>query len=265
MSGAMGKAEDERKPEPTALTIVEPIAPLEKIVGSMKAFEELKSKLLIEDDWQLIQGKRYIKRSGFRKIALAFGLSDKILEHERVDRPNGSFIWRIRVKVWAKNERSAEGVGACDSEERNFAHLEHDVYATAHTRAKSRAISDLVAGGAVSAEEVSSEPHGEDRPREQGEAARVCDAPGTRPAEGARAGPATSRGQSFGSSLQALFPKDLADRLTFEEGEEWVIVRPKQWLSPESFNEVLAAVKGYGGKYVSAGDQSHFAIPKPEA
>ena len=32
--------------------------------------------------------------------------------------------------------------------------MEHDVYATAHTRAKNRAISDLVGGGEVSAEEM---------------------------------------------------------------------------------------------------------------
>ena len=60
------------------------------------------------------------------------------------------------AEVRAPNGRINTGVGICDSKERNFAHLEHDVYATAHTRAKSRAISDMVAGGVVSAEEMES-------------------------------------------------------------------------------------------------------------
>jgi hypothetical protein len=117
-------------------------------------FEALKSKLLVDDDYQTIAGKRFIKRSGFRKIAVYFGISDRVLKEERVDREDGSFSWRIMVEAVAPNGRSCIGVGACDSKERSFAHLEHDVYATAHTRAKSRAISDMVAGGIVSAEEV---------------------------------------------------------------------------------------------------------------
>jgi hypothetical protein len=48
-------------------------------------------------------------------------------------------------------------VGACASNERRFAHLDHDVRATAHTRGKNRAIADLVGGGEVSAEELEGE------------------------------------------------------------------------------------------------------------
>jgi hypothetical protein len=117
----------------------------------------LKAKLLNEEDYQTIVGKRYIKRSGFRKIAVYFGISDRILKEERTQRDDGSFFWKIEVEAYAPNGRSCVGVGACDSRERKFAHTEHDVFATAHTRAKSRAISDLVAGGAVSAEEVEAE------------------------------------------------------------------------------------------------------------
>jgi hypothetical protein len=135
-----------------------PVMPLvtpEKAAEQWKLFEALKAKLLTEEDYQSIAGKRYIKRSGFRKIAVYFGISDRIIKEERLDREDGSFSWRLEVEAYAPNGRSCIGVGACDSKERKFAHSEHDVFATAHTRAKSRAISDLVAGGAVSAEEVS--------------------------------------------------------------------------------------------------------------
>lgn len=134
-----------------------PVLPLvtpEEAAQQWQRFESLKAKLLVDDDYQTIAGKRFIKRSGFRKIAVYFGLSDRVVKEERHDREDGSFSWRIVVEAFAPNGRTCIGVGACDSRERKFAHTEHDVYATAHTRAKSRAISDMVAGGVVSAEEA---------------------------------------------------------------------------------------------------------------
>jgi len=46
---------------------------------------------------------------------------------------------------------------ASSKEKSRWAHEEHDVYALAHTRAKNRAIADLIGGGEVSAEEIESE------------------------------------------------------------------------------------------------------------
>ena len=144
----------DNKKLPVSLDPVKPLVSPEQAAEEWAKFEALKSMLLTEEDYQSIAGKRYIKRSGFRKIAVYFRLSDRILEQERIDREDKSFSWRIVVEVEAPNGRISTGVGACDSRERNFAHIEHDVYAIAHTRAKSRAISDMVAGGAVSAEEM---------------------------------------------------------------------------------------------------------------
>ena len=138
----------------TRLTPVEPLSTPEQAAEAWTRFQALKEKLLSPEDYALIQNKRFITRSGFRKIAVVFGISDRIVKEERVDRADGSFVWRITVEVEAPNGRLCSGVGACDSKERRFAHVEHDVFATAHTRAKSRAISDMVAGGIVSAEEM---------------------------------------------------------------------------------------------------------------
>lgn len=139
------------------LTIYEPVRALQTANEAQKTwedFEALKKALLNKNDYQKIGSKAFIKRSGFRKIAVAFGLSDRILEEEKYIREDNSFYWRIVVEVKAPNGRINTGVGICDSAERDFAHIEHDVYATSHTRAKSRAISDMVAGGVVSAEEL---------------------------------------------------------------------------------------------------------------
>jgi len=142
----------------TPYEVVKPLVGAEQAATQWKAFEDLKKSLLTDDDYAQIQGKPYIKKSGFRKIAVFFGLSDTITHEERKDRDNGSFYWRIKAQVTAPNGRSSVGVGVCDSEERKFSHVEHDVYATAHTRAKNRAISDMVAGGLVSAEEMDPTP-----------------------------------------------------------------------------------------------------------
>jgi hypothetical protein len=46
------------------------------------------------------------------------------------------------------------GIGTCSTTERKFSKPEHDILAIAHTRAKNRAISDLIGLGEVSAEEL---------------------------------------------------------------------------------------------------------------
>lgn len=139
------------------MSIVKPATSVEEIVKVYNDFELMKQKLLTDQDYQIIKDKKYIKRSGFRKIATFFNLSDRIIEKVRTDRADGSFTWSFVVEARAPNGRTSIGVGICDSKERSFAHTDHDVYATSHTRAKSRAISDLVASGVVSAEEIEAE------------------------------------------------------------------------------------------------------------
>jgi hypothetical protein len=145
--------------ESTEIVPLEPVQPLmspEAAARAWNVFLELKKRLLSSSDYQRIGDTKFIRKSGFRKLSVVFNLSDEITEQEKVEREDGSFYWRIVSKTTAPNGRTSVGVGICDSKERNFAHLEHDVYATAHTRAKNRAISDMVAGGVVSAEEMSS-------------------------------------------------------------------------------------------------------------
>jgi len=137
---------------------VRPLVSPEQAAQAWKIFLDLKKKLLDKDDYQRIGDSKFIRKSGFRKLSVVFNLSDEIIEQEKTVRKDDSFYWRIVTKVTAPNRRTSVGVGICDSKERNFAHVEHDVYSTAHTRAKNRAISDMVAGGVVSAEEMSNPP-----------------------------------------------------------------------------------------------------------
>lgn len=133
--------------------LIRPVAQNCEIVLAWENYQELKTKLLDSNDYQKIQDRQYIKKSGWRKLQTAFGISDELIKEERKDYKT-YFAFEITTKVSAQNGRSAFGVGSCASNERRFAHPEHDVRSTAHTRAKNRAISDLIGGGEVSAEEV---------------------------------------------------------------------------------------------------------------
>jgi hypothetical protein len=235
---------------PVSVNPVKPLVSPEKAGEEWAKFETLKAKLLTDEDYQAIAGKRYIKRSGFRKIAVYFGLSDRILEQERVEREDSSFSWRIVVEVEAPNGRISTGVGACDSRERRFAHIEHDVYAIAHTRAKSRAISDMVAGGAVSAEEM-----------EVGQGSYI---------ETEHQEASSEKTDNRVSSLAELeyllrtIP-NINNSITITESQKGFRLEKAGYLETEVWQKINNKIQQLGGRWVSAGKDSHWIVPrKPE-
>lgn len=142
----------------SSMTLIEPAANVEELKKHWQTIQELKKSILDKSDIQEIQGKAYVKRSGWRKLQSAFAISDRIISKEREEQPDGNFLWRVTVEAYhAKTGRAAIGIGTCSTRERKFSHPDHDVLATAHTRAKNRAISDLIGLGEVSAEELQDE------------------------------------------------------------------------------------------------------------
>jgi len=143
----------------------EVIRPLDAgaLVESFAAYQELLPRLLDASDWQSSGRDRFVKKSGWRKIATAFDL-DVIRVSETVERDaDGTPIRAMAVyRAIAPSGRSMDGDGYCSVDESRFQRsggrqkLENDLRATATTRAKNRAIADLVGMGAVSAEEVDS-------------------------------------------------------------------------------------------------------------
>jgi len=145
----------EMVPATSTMMLIEPAAEIEELKRHWQTIQELKKSVLDRSDIQEIQGKAYVKRSGWRKLQSAFAISDRITSKEREDQGNGDFLWRVEVEAYhVKTGRSAVGVGTCSTKERKFAHPDHDILATAHTRAKNRAISDLIGLGEVSFEEI---------------------------------------------------------------------------------------------------------------
>ncbi|MFH2111738.1 MAG: hypothetical protein ABIJ47_10830 [Candidatus Bathyarchaeota archaeon] len=94
------------------------------------------------------------KKSAWRKLGRFYGVSTMIVEKNKETHQDGSYTYHYTVKATAGGV-SQDGEGSCTSTEKG-GKSEHDTRATAHTRAKSRAISDLIGFGQVSAEEYSS-------------------------------------------------------------------------------------------------------------
>jgi hypothetical protein len=142
----------------------------EEAVKMWKLFNELKSRLLTDDDYYSpVPNKKVPKRTGWRKLALFFGLSTDIVEERRWQRGN-VFGYDFLAVAIAPNGQFTLASGTYDSAEMEKQNLkskskggkglditEHNVRSKAETRSKNRAISDLIGGGELSAEEIEEE------------------------------------------------------------------------------------------------------------
>ena len=62
---------------------------------------------------------------------------------------------------------------------------------------------------------------------------------------------------------QKVFPSDLARMLYFEETDEYIIIRPRQYLGSDNFAKIASIIRDQlKGEYVSAGRESHFRVPR---
>ena len=142
------------------------------VIQGMQAYQRLLHDLLDDSDWQQTGDGKFLKKSGWRKIARAFNLSvTKISDRVERDAEGNPLRAEVVVRAIAPNGTVQDGDGYCAASESRFSRaagrqkLENDLRATATTRAKNRAISDLVGMGEVSAEEVVQGGGGADVPK----------------------------------------------------------------------------------------------------
>ena len=129
---------------------------------AFKEYRELQAAIDAEMPEQIMtintsQGPKKFRKKGYwRACSKAFGVDcDEIVYENRIDLPNGEFCYEITVRAKDRTGRSGLGDGACDSSEKKGKQkTTHNVRSHAITRAKNRAISDLVGFGEVSAEEM---------------------------------------------------------------------------------------------------------------
>lgn len=136
---------------------------VESLVALVDAFDKFKAKVLKESDFWVDtrEKKRRVKKSGWLKYALACNLNLEKIEEREIDKemPPGSGDWvtifHFDYRAIAQTGRYAEGSGSASTSERQDSDkMIHDTRSLAQTRAMNRAISNLVGGGEVSAEEV---------------------------------------------------------------------------------------------------------------
>lgn len=65
--------------------------------------------------------------------------------------------------------------------------------------------------------------------------------------------------------IKMMLPEDLESLLNFEEKQDYIIIKPRQFLGSENFAKIASAVRGIGGEYISAGKASHFKVPRKKA
>jgi hypothetical protein len=154
-------------PPTVEIARLEPLRPMPiyEVQRAMQEYQQGLEAILADSDWQTFRDnagneRRFVKRSGWRKIATWFGL-DLLVNSGNVlvarDERGKALRATVIARVVAPNGRMAEDVAVCDASERAFSKLEHDLVATATTRALNRATADLVGMGDVSAEEMSEE------------------------------------------------------------------------------------------------------------
>jgi hypothetical protein len=65
--------------------------------------------------------------------------------------------------------------------------------------------------------------------------------------------------------VRMSFPPELENLLNIEERNDYIIIKPRQFLGSENFAKIASAVRGMSGEYISAGKDSHFRVPKKKA
>lgn len=149
-----------KKAEPTEIVPMDNsnmnVIDVEAAVSQWETYQEVTGRILDESDYVEINGKKFKKKSAWRKYKRAFNISTKILEKNITRFENGrakeaEFV----VRASLPDGTYADGYGNCHISERDsWSKPNHDMPATAQTRATNRAISDLIGAGEVSSEEM---------------------------------------------------------------------------------------------------------------
>jgi len=131
---------------------------VDQALQEWEAYQTITEKMLDDTDYQQIQGRAFKKKSAWRKYARAFNITTEIIDKEINKTDKGAVIEAsFIVRATLPTGRYADGWGNCSRQEGNKAHPNHDIPATAMTRATNRAIADLIGAGEVTAEEILAE------------------------------------------------------------------------------------------------------------
>ena len=136
-------------------------ASAEQLEANVRQYQSMQKTLdrLMPEHLIEVRGKMFRKKGYWRAIAQGFSLVLELLNETRHEL-DGDFGYTVTYRATEpRTGRFSDGDGACYASEKAQRHggiggTEHNVRAHAHTRAKNRAIADLVAFGEVSYDEL---------------------------------------------------------------------------------------------------------------
>lgn len=205
-----------------------------------RAYDEACAALIGPNDVQKESGREFKKKSAWRKLARHFGISTAVVTVAK-EFVGDVFLASVTVKATGPWGQSSDAIGACATDEATGRRVitMADALATAETRATNRAVSNLIAMGEVSAEEIG------DRP------AHPAPRSPSRPQPSGSNNPAEfvmPFGKTKGTKLGAMKPDDLKGALTWAEEkgkfEEFQAAARMVLAGPASFAEKPAALEG---------------------
>lgn len=163
-------------PDGGGISMPVPIVDPETFKKNYQRFEEMRNSILARptkdpktgrevkpgDVVERQDGMAFIRASGWRKLRLAFGLNTHIVGKDRIPIEDGHALYRVEVEVTAKGGMVTSASAVCTTKEIidkskgkvDRSQAEHWAFAMAETRAKSRAIAEMLGGGTVSTEEL---------------------------------------------------------------------------------------------------------------
>lgn len=148
---------------------VRPLLGVDQAVEAFNQYQMLKTKLRGEGDFvQFTDRQGNVKeaptKSWRSKLTRFFGISIEVINESIETLPDGSFIVKATARAIAPNGLYMEGDGACWSKTKNEfdykgnpVDIYHNTRSHAITRAKNRAVLELIGFGEVSAEEIEGE------------------------------------------------------------------------------------------------------------
>lgn len=151
-------------------TITRPLVTTEQAINAYNEYQQLKQAVAGPEDFIAFrqQGRELEAPTKKWRVKLCkfYGVSCEIVSEEIEHMPDGSYVFKATAKATAPNGQFMYGDGSCWSETKKTAFgknsdVVHNTRSHAVTRAKNRAVLELVGFGEVSAEEISGDGNSE--------------------------------------------------------------------------------------------------------
>lgn len=209
------------------------------------AYDDAVKALIGPNDVQIDRGRSFKKKSAWRKLARHFNISTRIVGEPRFQMTDDAAeVAIVRVRAVAPWGQSVEAIGACGSDEEKGRRVITlaDMIATAQTRATNRAVSDLIAMGEVSAEEIGKraayDDNREEAPARTGDAVPTPRAP-AKPASGER--------------VPDRFPFGKAKGKKFEDATDQELISLHDWCTKTDAAKFANLISAVGAHLASRG------------